>query len=287
MHTTLPIVVEETDVGLFYALLANYHADKSAFRIEANNLGKRLGRTISSPVESRPEPVKETEEGNDGETQSLYAYVTENCSCGSCYGRLARPDRVPWRSTGNGKFINSKHGNLDIKNCNVKRYSGIGYIYVSPAQDELDAKHRTRDIRLKKSMKDAQHEEDLKKELREQARIVTEVEKQKAEHSKIKNEMVLKPHSNKLAAQKAELADLESQNNIEYAEYRNEVDLVYRKVHRYGGKPSLTAWKTKSYDFSKIPGNKIRDKIMSEILGPYKFSKSVELQTLRNILRNK
>jgi hypothetical protein len=74
-------------------------------------------------------------------SHTLYDFVTENCSCGTCYTMLARNDRVPWRKTkGSPTFTNAKHGTWTVQNCPVNNYEGIGYIYISATQVEADRK---------------------------------------------------------------------------------------------------------------------------------------------------
>jgi len=304
MHTSLPIVVEETDVGLFYALMAAYHKDKAAFRIEAHNLGIRLEGRGGPSKDSSKEKSQEVVEGNDGETQSLYAHVTENCTCGTCYGKLAKPDRVPWRSSGDGKFVNAKHGSVRVVNCRVGDFNGLGYIYVNPSQYELDAKMKTREIQLKKSQEDAQHDKDMKQEQRKQAKVKTEIEKIQVEQVKQKVLTAKRPHDNKIAAQRAELQELMTQNNQDYAAYEDKVNSIFQGVRVKGGIPKAFYSDHLKENFTGIwevivDGKRrnlakwikedpkaIRQLIIERVLGPYKFSKSVELQTLRNILRN-
>jgi len=112
---TLPIMIQEEDVGLFYALLAKYHADPT-----------RIRRTLHDLQNDQPSiPKKESKGATD-----LYGFVTKNCTCGKCYNALLRNDRVPWRSAGKGSFINAKHGRCTIsKSCQVHTFKGEGYIY--------------------------------------------------------------------------------------------------------------------------------------------------------------
>jgi len=123
-------------------LLAVYHKDKANFRANVENLGmgndERLVVSKTTPGESMPGKP------------SFYAFVTEHCTCGTCYKTFARSDRIPWRSSAkSNKFVSAKHGTVFIKNCPVSRYEGIGYIWdpkvtskpeVEPCQPKLTKK---------------------------------------------------------------------------------------------------------------------------------------------------
>merc|ERR1712088_1280378 len=134
MTTTLPILIQERDVGLFYGLLAKYHDDPDKFRADIENLGKgkdeSSGKLDWTVTEDSP---------------NFFRKVTEQCTCGKCFRAFARHDRIPWRSTGNSEFANAKHGTIQIpKHCAVSDFRGSGYIYISPAEADNDIKYQER-----------------------------------------------------------------------------------------------------------------------------------------------
>jgi len=104
----LTINVRSVDVKHFYALLVEYRDNPSI---------------IKQFVESKHE---------DTATPSLYQSVANDCTCGECYYRFARNDRLPWKNISPGKYVNSKHGFVTIPdNCALYDRELSGYVYAS------------------------------------------------------------------------------------------------------------------------------------------------------------
>lgn len=278
MHTTLPALVLDEDIGLFYTLLGQYHADPERFRTFAREFGKgneeRPGQPECPPADSSQE------------IPNLYAFVAANCSCGGCYKQFARTDRVPWRSVEDSDlFVNAKHGTVFVGDCPVRKFVGMGYIYVEPKQFELDDKLYKKGVQLKREAALADHEEDLRKETLEKSRLSTTLlaEKRQSQH----------------ASQAGELAALEQESTVAYAKYHAKIQGFFIESFKTGGFKADGRWNDMSTFFQKscLPENQRQShehafelnygKKPSELrnaikkLYPYQFEKQKELETLR------
>jgi hypothetical protein len=135
-YIQLNIPVHAEDLPSFLELLSNYHKDPKI-------LGELL---LTSRKDQTDKPCTAFGE-NPTEPTTLFAHISQNCTCGTCYGKFAAPDRIPWRSNGDGIFVNAKHGIREIaKGCDARSFHGLGYIYQTRAELEFETKRE-----LKKS----------------------------------------------------------------------------------------------------------------------------------------
>lgn len=122
----LKLNVRSQDVGYFYELMVNYKKDPEFLKLYLNDLENRK--------DTKP---------------SLYRDVINNCTCGACYKKFARNDRVPWRHLGANRYVNAKHGIMEVSsNCIISDMSLNGYIYASKSViKKMTRKNRSGSLR--------------------------------------------------------------------------------------------------------------------------------------------
>ena len=308
----LTIVVKEEHLSFFYTLMGRYHAGPSDFvttyeRLGMGNDGNIKGPGIS-PGESSQDRTSASEALSPEKTQSFYSYITGECTCGTCYKKFARPDRVPWRSSaGSNVFTNSKYGIIRVTNCPVANFVGCGYIYESvttvSSQIKLEECNARREIAIRK-------ERATLKEVEDKAKITAlKVSEAKAGlDAKVeKNNEAKRATERKAAKERLFAQELEKQNDAEFKIWNNainaavnrvplrregeilpiEIDL-HGKTHRISihydvsgiarrdatraGKPHLP--------MGQITKQKAREQILA-CVGSYRFSKHDQLITAR------
>jgi hypothetical protein len=192
-------------------MLGKYHQDRNAFKqiFERRFMGNDE-ILCKKPAQSNG-PVPEPEMG-------LFERVSAECTCGKCYTLFGRNDRVPWRSQGNGKYINAKHGQVTVAmHCKLFRASMSGYIYLTRAE-EASGVAATKQ-RLEVSRLESEIEEKRTKTRREQqaAELKLKSERQAAEHER---QAKLQKMRNELRNREERLATLEKEDEEQQFEWR-------------------------------------------------------------------
>lgn len=262
---TIPFVdVAKQDLGIIYRLMTLYHTDSTQFRSQVMNMLDGPPEATSKTSTSSATSIS----GEDARSSSLYATIVNKCSCGSCFRKFARPDRVPWRKLSGNTFVNAAHGTVEItESCPVSQSDAHGYIYTSKAA--LTANNEV----LAENFKEQQQRAKLEHTQLESARIVAD---QQRKNSNIKLER--ERHDSK---QKAKLKALEADKTREMIKKRGEImqkiESLKSKRNQYSGNPNNRS----SYEAYHQQFLSARNE-----LGNIAYSKEIELTTLKEELRH-
>jgi hypothetical protein len=261
------------------------------FRVNASRYGMGNDEGLSGPVRTvtnqpKPEPQLTVEE-----IPTLYAFVTENCTCGNCYRTLAKNDRVPWRSTArNDSFVNSKHGTIYIKNCAVNKFVGSGYIYVPPAQQAIDDSNNLKANQLRDKKDHAAHEKAIRNETLVKSRHETRIVEERSKAIKIKNDQQIAQDKLKAESRMGELKALECQRSAEYKNVQAKINKCYEEV-KAGGFTTIEGSQVDymnwcnytQFDYRPKNGKELRADIERRF--NFQFGKQKELEVLRGITK--
>lgn len=232
--TTLPILVQEEDVGLFYQLANMYHTDKQFFKqcVEKMARGNDEFHETGSKVSHEDSQGKFTAECKQAteDSESLFTYVSKNCTCGTCYKTFAAPSRLPWRGDGEGNFFSARHPPIKISGCPVSSYKGSGYIWISHSELEHVRKGEKANMNLAKELRNQALEErkaavKLSQEVEklEISKVQTQEALVKVTRAKQQNRASKVADTNKLMAQKAKLEKDLDDINLEYQMKEDEI----------------------------------------------------------------
>jgi hypothetical protein len=173
MNTPFTLQVKEKDLILFHKIAIKYIIDGSMFLEKAIEIDTPE-TTPNEEVETQPETKLPA---------GLMGAVISHCTCGNCYSKIVRNDRIPWRlekSQGTTRLIHCK-GSVYLvpKDCRLsdKLETPYGYIYETrkdaktiraerDVEKELAVSKATQDVERDSVNKEAeiqqiQHELDL------------------------------------------------------------------------------------------------------------------------------
>lgn len=190
--------------------LAGWHRVASLYYTEGSSILDRL--------ESQQEATLIVTDKGLEKVPSLYEQITTHCTCGSCWGGLARSDRVQWnplrKHTGTIGWVNSKHGKYCVPtSCALFTEKLIsGYIYEpTPSKKELTNLNRARteqalkEIELQEKRDNYEQERRVKDLARakEQDKIARQSKSEEEKSMKLKaSETIVKEKKEKVIEQR-------------------------------------------------------------------------------------
>lgn len=285
-YMQLNINVKASDAAEFLQLVANYLRDPIHVIKDMRALNTRyVKEQYLSMEESTPSPKEKSEKvstdlAKTPPKRTLYQVVVEDCVCGMCYTKLLRDDKVPWRSDGINGFISAKHGTYKPGRCPVGRFTGMGFIYRQPGQRKLELQIQQEQIK----QKIAEQKIGLNKVKMERRKV--EINEKEATN-RIAGQKIIENYTSKIAEYE-KLQELSDQEFKEHTDLINSItDSIYKKKNR---KPDDLSYKIKdkTYRAPSLQFFSDRDQVFKEVkrrYGPFRFSQSRELKTLKLLLQ--
>merc|ERR1712096_107006 len=104
-----------------------------------NTLFSNKGKPMESPEGNATTTKEKTVERPQEKSRTFYGKVTKECTCGKCYSKLARYDRMPW--SWDGKCATNSLGDRYVpKSCGMTKNVApcMGYIqHPKPSAHDL------------------------------------------------------------------------------------------------------------------------------------------------------